>query len=188
MEDILKKYQEMVDTPSDINENLHILRELSSKCNHVTEFGVRWVVSTWAMLAGAPKRMISYDINYHINIELAKYLAKDAGIDFEFNVRNVLDPGLDIEQTDLLFIDTLHTYPQLVLELQKHSNKVNKYIAFHDTETYGYSNEFGIFSQPAGLMPAILSFVQENPVWHIIIKKTNNNGFLVLEQKYGVSS
>jgi hypothetical protein len=40
-----------------------------------------------------------------------------------------------------LFIDTWHQYEQLDQELNKHSNKVRKYIAFHDTHTYAINGE-----------------------------------------------
>lgn len=182
MNDILEQYEYHKAVPSDINENLYILKELTEQCEHVTEFGVRWVVSTWAMLAGKPKRMISYDINYHINMEAPKVLARSANIEYECYIRNVLDTDLIIEQTDLLFIDTLHTYNQLTAELAKHACRVNKFLAFHDTETYGYTNEFGIISMPSGLMPAIEKFMMANPEWKLHTKKTNNNGFLVLEK------
>ena len=48
---------------------------------------------------------------------------------------------LEIEETDLLFIDTWHDYLQLKKELFRHSNKVKKYIILHDTVFYGFINE-----------------------------------------------
>ena len=38
-------------TKSDINEHLAVMHKYADECNHITEFGVRTGVSTWAWLA-----------------------------------------------------------------------------------------------------------------------------------------
>jgi hypothetical protein len=91
---------------------------------------------------------------------------------------NVLD--ITIEETDLLFIDTYHTYSQLTQELRLHGNKARKYIAFHDTYTFGLRGEDGTDNQ--GLLSAVIEFIIANPHWRLKIYKTNNNGFTVLER------
>ncbi len=177
MEKILNKYQNLKDTPSDINEHLETLFNYASKCERIIELGVRDIVSTWALLASNPKRMISYDIvpppNNNLN-ELFS-LTKEYSLNFVFKLENVLEA--DIEETDLLFIDTLHTYEQLRQELFTHSKKVNKYIILHDTELYKTSGE-----KPGsvGLQPAITEFLDKNQNWKVLEIKTNNNGLLVL--------
>ncbi|MGD9307318.1 MAG: glycosyltransferase family 4 protein, partial [Desulfobacterales bacterium] len=42
-----KIYSQKCETPSDINQHLPILRKYAAQCSHITEFGVRGVVSTW---------------------------------------------------------------------------------------------------------------------------------------------
>lgn len=123
----------------DTNELFPTLRGYAEKCEHVTEFGVRGVFTTWAFLAARPKRLVSYDIEYNGNIEGAKKEAAKAGVDFEFRQENTLHA--DIEKTDLLFIDTLHTYHQLKAELERHAGRVGKFIILHDTESFGRHDE-----------------------------------------------
>src|SRR6185437_11367238 len=53
-------YDHVSRTPHDINEHCWLLRELSSQCEHVTEWGKRHNVSTTALLAGQPKILVSY--------------------------------------------------------------------------------------------------------------------------------
>ena len=53
------KYNELCVTPSDINEHLPTLKVYAEQCEHVTEMGVRGIVSTYALLMGKPKTMIS---------------------------------------------------------------------------------------------------------------------------------
>ncbi len=167
-------------TPSDINEHLPTLKKYAEECDHITEMGVRWIVSTYALLMGKPKRMISYDINeivWQPILDIVKY-----DTDFEFRIANTLD--LEIEETDLLFIDTLHNYNQLKGELTLHGNKSRKYIIFHDTTTFEWTGESyeGKVGE-LGLWPAIAEFLEENKNWELHERFTNNNGLTILKQK-----
>ena len=116
----------------DITEHLSTLRSYASRCGHVTEMGVRQMVSTWAFLAGQPKILRSYDMTHPRNLAAgdvfneAVNAANDNRIDFRFIEQDVLEAN--IAQTDLLFIDTWHVYKQLKAELKLHSSKVNKWI------------------------------------------------------------
>ena len=84
---------------------------------------------------------------------------------------------VEIEPTDLLFIDTLHNYSQLKKELELHAGNVKKYIIFHDTVTYGFVGESG---DPKGIAFAINEFLNENPGWYVREQWMNNNGLLVV--------
>ena len=42
---------------SDINEHIPVLTEYANSCEHVTEFGTRTGVSTWAWLASKGKSL-----------------------------------------------------------------------------------------------------------------------------------
>jgi len=92
----------------------------------------------------------------------------------------------------MLFIDTWHQYDQLKNELNKHANKVNKYIALHDTYTFGirgenFSGSGGIIlteniENPIGLLPALIEFMIENPEWKFKYHTIDNNGLIVIER------
>ncbi len=162
---------------SDIHEHLPTLRSLAVGCSHVTEFGVRFGVSTVALLAGRPDRMVSYDVERHPAVAGIEEAATAAGIDFKFVEANVL--SVDIDETDLLFIDTLHTYDQLIAELNRHGDKVRKYIAMHDTVTFGTAGERG----GDGLMRAINEYFGPRNEWVLEIHHTNNNGLTVYKRR-----
>ena len=168
---IQKKHEELKNTPSDINQHLETLKKYASECDHVTEFGVRWVVSTWSLAAGNPKKLISYDTNYHENISL---VSKTMGENFVFVQKNVLETK--IEKTDLLFIDTYHCYDQLRSELELHADSVGKYIILHDTKSFGVRGEDG----GEGILRAINEFLEVNPNWGKKEEFVNNNGLMVL--------
>ena len=177
-------YHDARRVPSDIYEHLDVLRTLAESVEHVTEFGVHDGTTTTAFLAAQPKRVVSYDINRDPNIDV---LASVAGkTSFEFNQRSTL--AGPIEETDLLFIDDLHTYSQVSQELAMHAGSVRKYIAFHDVSTLGYHDETGPPWAPPppdpsakqGIMPAISEFLREHPEWRIVQLFGHNNGLMVL--------
>jgi hypothetical protein len=177
--------------PSDINEHLPTLKKYAEQCDHITEFGVRAVVSTWALLMGQPGKLRCFDIHKDSSIDKAIEAAKDFGIDMKFKEADVLK--IEIEPTEMLFIDTLHTYTQLKKELELHSSKVSKFIAFHDVVTYGYKPEPSSWQTPEimknyvqndkGIMTAIEEFLEANQDWQKIEFNTNNNGLLIIGKK-----
>lgn len=171
------EYQNAKNTPSDINENVHILYELAKECETVIEMGVRTGVSTRAFL-NTDVKLISFDLYLDKNVQNLFQTAKNLGKHVEYIQDNVLD--IELTNMDLLFIDTYHVYDQLKRELELHGNKAQKYIVFHDTYTFGLRGED--VKDDKGLMTAIIEFMIDNPHWKFKIHKTNNNGLTVLER------
>ena len=180
MEVLENIYNQRCSMPSDINEHLPTLKKYAEECDHITEMGVRWVVSTFAFIMGKPKKLISIDIDpiekHGIQTIDLISLAKTAGVEFEFVLGDTTE--IEIEETDFLFIDTLHTYTQLKKELALHPSKVKKYIGFHDTTTFAQVGEY----KEVGLWPAIEEFLSSNPEWVIAEKFEKNNGLTILKR------
>jgi hypothetical protein len=166
---------------SDINEHLPTLKRYAEDCEHITEMGVREANSTFGFLMGKPKVMISIDIlplEQFGNEESAiKKIASDNGVDFHFILANTLE--IEIGETDLLFLDTDHTYEQVKKELSLHGNKSKKYIIFHDTTTFANG---GFEKDEIGIWSAIEEFIDMNPHWIINEKFENNNGLTILKR------
>jgi len=175
------KYQYYCSVSSDIYQHLPTLQSYVEECEDVVEFGVRGIVSTWAMLAGKPTKMISYDIEkpskWGGNIDEVYSAAKDCGIDYQFVLGDTTK--IEIDECDLLFIDTLHEYDQMKKELELHGNKAKKYLIFHDTISFRERGESG----GGGIYRAIIEFLKENSQWYIEAEYTNNNGFLILKRR-----
>ena len=179
----------------DIHEHLLTLRNLATECEHVTEFGTRHGISTAALICGQPDKVVTYDLNVKF-FEPFRFeteaLAQTAGVEFQTVEGDVL--GVDIEETELLFIDTFHTYNQLTAELNKHARKVKKYIVLHDTVTYGTRDESpydnaevstyldGLQRSREGLWMALEDFLEGNVDWKLDIHYENNNGLTVLKR------
>lgn len=169
------EYQLAKKIPSDINENVHILYELAQQCKTAVEMGVRSGVSTRALL-NAGVDLLAFDLELDHNVQ--KLFDQAPGKNVKYIQDNVLE--IEIEPTDLLFIDTFHTYDQLKRELELHGNKAKKYIALHDTYTFGLAGEDS--QDKKGLLTAVIEFMIKNPHWKFKIHRTNNNGFTVLER------
>lgn len=167
-------YETAAKTPSDINEHCPKLRELAADAEHVTEFGMRVAVSTAALLAGQPKRLVSYAASID---PLAGTLTGLKGeTDLEFRIGNSLTA--EIEDTDLLFLDTRHTADQLYAELVRLAPKTRRRIALHDTQIFGETGEDG----GPGLLPALRRYMQEHPEWSVIYHSQANHGFTVISR------
>lgn len=162
-------------TPSDISDHVPTLFAYAIQCQHITEFGVRGGVSTSAWLMAFPKTLHCYDIATPECLPELTAIANEQGIDFKFIQANTAN--VEIEETDLLFLDTLHTGEHLSAELKNHT-RVRKYLIFHDTEHNGWIGEGG----GSGLKYALIGFLLINTQWRIVYHTDTLNGLTVLER------
>lgn len=169
---------------ADIAGHLASLALLAAGCERCTEFGVRTGNSTTALLYGLAQRktggrLTSYDIgDPDIDYDVAAVLPEKVRWVFKkADTRSVFD----FDETDMLLVDTRHTYSQVKAELQ-HAGKVRELIVFHDTApnanwTTGENGEEGIGR-------AINEFTADNPQWKQLIHFTHCNGLLVLKRSW----
>jgi hypothetical protein len=183
-----EKFEFEVKNPSDINQHLISLKNCADACEHVTEMGVRTVVSSYAFLTSKAKTVIGYDIAKHPNVDECLERCKAEGREWKFIEADVLK--VEIEPTDFLFIDTFHTASQLKRELELHAGKVKRFIGFHDTTTYWEKGEDSYESVAhnamncgRGLRHAIEPFLKANPEWKIVFRAIYNNGLMIIERK-----
>lgn len=187
-------------TPSDINEHMSSLLKYAAKCTHITECGVRSVVSSYAFAVGLrnkpSNKLVQVDLEWHPNLAIFKQQCMREGVNVVFYQQSDLE--CPIEETELLFIDTWHVYAQLKRELDRWNPHVTKYIILHDTtvdEWDGESIRMGMdMAEQArttgypeeeirkGLWPAVEEFLADHPEWKLKERFTNNNGLTILER------
>jgi predicted O-methyltransferase YrrM len=164
--------------PGDFRDHMHTLTLLAAQCLHITEFGTSCGISTSALMFAQPQRLITYDIRRHERVAVLERLAAAKGIAFEFRQQSTA-ALLDIEETDLLFIDTWHVACQLEKEL-KHAARVRRYIVMHDTVTFGTRPESG---NEQGLLSALVPFLKVTKGhWRLSVHYPHNNGLTVLHR------
>lgn len=171
---IEEKYKQLCDTPSDINENLPVLRKYAELSESIVELGTRGIVSTWALLAGNPKLLLAVDIE-HPSVfggDLWEFIdaADEQGTDFTFIQESSLK--ITLPEHDFLFIDTIHTYAQLIAELNRHQAQVNKFIGMHDTA----------IPELPEMPQAVNDFLDQNTQWEVAEYHKNNNGMTILKR------
>lgn len=172
-------YNKRCEETSDINEHLPTLYKLAKECKTIAEFGVRTVVSSFAFAYANPEKYICVDIEKHPNVDVFLELCKNENINVEFHLCD--SRKFELDPVDLIFIDTLHTYSQLKEELKVLGNKAKKYLVFHDTISFGSTNEHNIDTgEKSGLVPAISEFLKENSHWKELRTYSNNNGLTIL--------
>jgi beta-1,4-mannosyl-glycoprotein beta-1,4-N-acetylglucosaminyltransferase len=164
------EYEKACSADTDIFKHLPVLRKFAKECSHITEMGVRTGQSTRALLV-EPVTLRSYDL--YLNDEVGKLfaLAQAADKDVKYIEGDTLQ--IEIDETDLLFIDTEHTYTQLAAELELHHHKARKYIAFHDTDK-PFAEE---------LLPAIIEFMIRHPEWEFCHHSKECHGFTVIKRR-----
>jgi hypothetical protein len=186
---------------SDIYEHLPTLRLLTHNCTHITECGVRSVVSSYSFAVGLKdkpnNKLIQVDLDTNDAVVNFGKLCLSEGVYVTFYKQSDLDCPL--EATDLLFIDTWHIYGQLKRELARWHPYVQKYIVMHDTTVDEWqgetvrngwnaeqqSKESGLPVEEIkmGLWPAIEEFLRNNKDWFLLARYFNNNGLTVLARK-----
>jgi len=179
------KFKKLNGSGCDICEHLETIKGLAAKCDHVTEFGIRAGVSTTAIIAGRPKRFITYDINLQ-PFTKPKFIEMATEVGVELVVIEGSSIEVEIEPTDMLMIDSRHVYSHLMKELTLHSPKVSKFIVMHDTEKFGSKPPGWDSKEPEnnsrGLMTAIKDFLADSYEWRMKNHFKHNNGLTIIER------
>ena len=95
---LIEKYEEACRTKTDINEHLPTLKKYADECNHITEFGTRTGVSTWAWLMSSAKIIRCFDIDMGVMKYIKNHLivAEELNKNFTFTCVNTIAKGLEI--------------------------------------------------------------------------------------------
>jgi hypothetical protein len=160
----------------DLEQHFPKLRELAANCTHVTEFTKRRE-STIAFAAGVlPKggKLVSYNTEGKDGA-IARVLALYPG-EVEIYDGQTSETQTAIAETDMLFIDSQHTFGRLSDELKKFAPSVRRYIVMHDTQLHGFLGEDG----GQGLLAAIREFCRANPQWSVVYHTLMQYGLTVL--------
>lgn len=203
MKTLVEHFEEQRTKPSDLNQHIPTFYKYALDCTHITEFGVRWVTASWAFLKGLTdnvkrkkKKMVGVDKKKHENVKNFEDMCNKYNVEYEFIQGN--SAYVKIEPTDLLFIDSWHTYGTMIRELENNHKKVRKYMLFHDVITDGCFSESVRYSWDIeqqskesghseeeifiGILPAIKEFLKKHPEWRVKEFFKNNHGLLVLER------
>lgn len=169
------RFEELKNVESDIYKHLNTIYKYAKNCDIGIELGCKTGSSSFALLMGlhilyscdvAHSDHIYQLINPYFGDRFVKYHESS----FDFDV---------IEEADLLFIDSYHSYETVNKELNLHAHKIKKYIMFHDTFSFGEIGEDG----GEGILKAIHEFLEANTEWKIVHQVDYNNGLMIIERQ-----
>jgi hypothetical protein len=175
---------------SDILFHLPVLEYYASRCEHITEFGVRSAFSTVALLSGlgkgnitkvngVPQRKVLCSWDIEASPMVRRLQSIQLPCEWVFRQGDTGSP-LSIEETDMIFFDTLHTHEHLSKELKHHGHKARWFLAFHDTFTCGERDVSGPNPNVRGILPAIYDYVGKS--WKCVYKTDWSNGLMIYER------
>ena len=70
--------------PTDMQGHMDVIKSYASKAATIAEFGVYDCTSTWALLAGRPQQLTSYDIARRAEVDDVERVAASSGLSFKF--------------------------------------------------------------------------------------------------------
>ncbi len=150
------------------------IKKQLTDCESYTELGVNQGATLATAMLEDVKKARAYDIKLDAYNPAKKFFdsyAKNNNVDYAIFEANTLK--CDIEEVDLMYVDTVHRYSHLTQELARHGHKAKKYIIFHDTEiSYG----------TPGLRVAVEEYVVKNPEWQIITDCKIDVGFMTIKR------
>lgn len=194
---IRNRYASLLQEKSNIAQHLPGLRALAEQCEAVTEFGTQTGRSACAFLMAQPASLRCYDLQWTGNF-LALLQPGTGRTIVERHQGNILELK-NLPTTDLLLIDSTHTFEHVAHELRLARDSVRRWICLHDTMSCG---EVGILREregmpgvdyfqtrkrsegqyTKGIMPAIVGFLAASPGWKVLRHDTFNNGMMYLER------
>lgn len=134
----LEDYYDKVITMKDSVTNVEyhsVIKNLMEECDSFTEFGMCQGPSIAAAMLTNPKKVRGYDVTFKWFGPAKSFFesyAKEHNIDFvAFETDTAKCKTID--ETDMLHIDSKHTYKHATAELKRHAPQVRKYILLHDT-------------------------------------------------------
>ena len=153
----------------DMYRRIDFIQQTFTGVQTITEFGPFQGCSTAAWLSLRPKKFVTVDQGVSLDVDLYKKAAEEINVDFQFIQGSDLE--IDIEPCELLFIDTVHTEEHTYQELQRHADKVSRYLVFHD-----------VVEPRFGTLAGIKRWWKDHPEWKLKYQDLDDCGFLILEK------
>jgi len=172
-------YKEEKSKASDVKNLLGIYEKYAKKCDSITEFRRGNNPTSLCFAVSRPKKLCLYN-------ESGFVFKEEVGIalsECEYVSDKSRSLTIEIDETDLLHLDTKHNYDRVLSELKNHHSKVKKYILIHDYYTFGDKGDDGRFP---GIKKAVSDFIDwSGNGWKIIEENSASNGLVVLEKSVG---
>jgi hypothetical protein len=148
-----------------------IQRLIGLGCDSYAEFGIMQGTTLAAALFAQPSYIQAVDIDLKWYNQ-AKHLFEEYAErnDIKLVIKEASSLEVEIDDVDLLYIDSVHIPKHLLGELNKHHKRAKKYILLHDT------------THKPQLHVAASKWCQSNP-WKVVKRYTVNVGYTTLQKE-----
>jgi len=178
--DLLQKHAEQ-------NKQIYTLLRFACRCEHASALTMNTYDSAIVFLSSKIPTSRIYNITDISESVTAMFT--DLSKDLDFKILKATD---EIENTDLLYIDTPAEGNFRASELTRHANKVSKYILLPNTVKNGLTPSPTIKladdQKPIGLNFGINHFLQTNDNWFILEHDDVDPGMTVLVNRKNVAN
>jgi len=155
----------------DLDQHLALLKTMAQSVEHVTAFEKRRESSIAFAFAPA---FVSYQKERDELLDALQALKP-----YELHVDADSLEVEPIAETDLLFFDTVMTGARVKAELDKHGDRVRRFIVIRGTGSFGNQAEG---SAEPGLFAGIRPWLEEHPEWFVSHHAQNQYGLTVLSK------
>lgn len=171
----------------DLDQHAAKIRELAGQAQHVTAIVKRreWDVF---LLAGRPDDVVIYTTErdplhavLHHTVERTEVRPDALRRIKHYTVHDSLGLALihQIEPTDLLCLDTIHSAEQLTKELAAYAPQVRRRIVLRGTQAFGERAEG---TDGPGLLVALRQYLRQHPEWSVIYHSPRQYGLTVISR------
>ena len=153
-----------------------MIKEFMSECESYKELGTHQGASAAAALLAGAKEVHFVDHTLE-KYNWQRHLFESYAECYEVNLNVYEMSSIDIDcavPTDMLMIDSLHTWDWAQKELNLHAPITKKYIILHDTTLVNGS--------PSTIWPGLVSWCEKNPEWRIKRRVLENVGATLVER------
>lgn len=180
-------FERVKNAPRDLDKHADAIRQMAGEAEHVTAFVKRWEWNPM-LAAGRPKRLIIHQAErspVSRQLHAAVKVETDAGAACMIETYTTHEGDgsasltTEIEPTDLLILDTVHSAERLTAELDRHAEKVRKRILVRSTGAFGVKAEG---EDKPGLFAAMRQFIEDNPEWFVARHTREQWGWTLLSR------
>jgi len=174
-----KTYTDLGNKGSGTNAHIHAIYEYAKSCNSIIDFGMRELGVCCALIHLNPRQLLLLKGSKTSHDTVHKLTAHTCNT-------NVIIQDLDTDNNfkltspfDMIIINNLQNYEDVIKILTNNSNLINKYIIVNGTITWGQQDET---KSGVGLFAALKQFLHTNKNWKELGTFTNSDGLTILER------
>lgn len=174
-----KTYIDLGNKGNGANAHIHAIYEYAKSCNSIIDFGMRELGVSCALVHLNPRQLLLLKGSKTLPNTVEELTPHTCNANTSIQHLNV-DVEFKLETSfDMIIINNLQNYEDVIKVLINNSNLINKYIIVNGIITWGQQDET---KSGVGLFAALKQFLQTNKNWKELCTFTNSDGLTILQR------